>query len=108
MVARMASGTRVAGCVVNVNWNADNRKWNVNAWKLDDDNWNAGNRVFSRNSRYIFETPTLPCGSLRFDTFLPSTKHLAYFKKWFGKGSIFCSGKNLNFPRNAKQELKPV
>lgn len=53
MVARMVSGTRVAGYVVNVNWNADNRKWNVNAWKLDDDNWNAGNRVFSRNSFYF-------------------------------------------------------
>src|SRR3989344_4164188 len=47
---RMCVGTRVAGYVVNVNWNADNRKWNVNAWKLDDDNWNAGCRAFSRNS----------------------------------------------------------
>ena len=34
---------------MNVNWNADKRQWNVNDWKLDDDNWNAGNRVFSRN-----------------------------------------------------------
>lgn len=47
----MASGTRIPGYVVNVNWNGDNRKWNVNAWKLDDDDWNAGNRVFSRNSQ---------------------------------------------------------
>ena len=46
----MASGTRVAGYVVNVNWNGDDRKWNVNTWKLDDDNWNAGNRASSRNS----------------------------------------------------------
>jgi hypothetical protein len=45
-VARMVSGTRVAGYVVNVNWNSDNRKWNVNTWNLDDDNWNAGNRAF--------------------------------------------------------------
>ncbi len=45
-VVWMVSGTRVAGCVVNVNWNSDNRKWNVNTWKLDDDNWNAGNRAF--------------------------------------------------------------
>ena len=50
-VVRIVSGTRVAGCVVNVNWNSDNRKWNVNTWKLDDDNWNAGNRAFGRNSR---------------------------------------------------------
>ncbi|MFZ2303183.1 MAG: hypothetical protein WAV98_00130 [Minisyncoccia bacterium] len=35
---------------VNVNWNLDNRKWNVNDWHLDENgNWNAGNRVF-RNS----------------------------------------------------------
>lgn len=47
----MVSGTRVAGCVVNVNWNSDNRKWNVNTWDLDDDNWNAGNRALGRNSR---------------------------------------------------------
>lgn len=45
-VVWMVSGTRVAGCVVNVNWNSDNRKWNVNTWKLDDDNWNAGHRAF--------------------------------------------------------------
>ena len=54
----MVSGTRVAGYVVNVNWNSDNRKWNVNAWNLDDDNWNAGNRVFARNSR-ISPAPTV-------------------------------------------------
>lgn len=34
---------------VNVNWNSDNRKWNLNANQLDDDRWNAGKRVFSRN-----------------------------------------------------------
>lgn len=33
---------------VNVNWNADDRNWNVNAYTLDDNQWNAGNRVFSR------------------------------------------------------------
>ena len=41
----MVSGTRVAGYVVSVNWNDDNRKWNVNAWKLDDNNWNADNAL---------------------------------------------------------------
>lgn len=34
---------------VNVNWNGDDRKWNVNANRLDDYRWNAGNRAFSRN-----------------------------------------------------------
>lgn len=39
--------------MVNVNWNADNRKWNVNAWKLDENgNWNAGNRVFRNNQNF--------------------------------------------------------
>lgn len=33
--------------MVNVNWNADDRKWNVNTWQRDDNRWNAGNRVFS-------------------------------------------------------------
>lgn len=33
--------------MVNVNWNADDRKWNVNTWQRDDNEWNAGNRVFS-------------------------------------------------------------
>jgi hypothetical protein len=34
---------------VDVNWNAGDRKWNVNANRLDDNQWNAGNRAFSRN-----------------------------------------------------------
>src|ERR1700734_4201183 len=36
-----------SSCVVNVNWNADDRKWNVNTWDRDDNRWNAGNRVLS-------------------------------------------------------------
>lgn len=39
----------VAGCVVNVLWDADYRKWNVYAWGLDDDTWVAGDRAFSSN-----------------------------------------------------------
>ena len=46
----MVADTRCAGSAVNVNWNADNGQWNVNANRLDDDNWSDGNRVFSRNS----------------------------------------------------------
>lgn len=31
---------------VNVNWNADDREWNVNDWRLDENGeWNAGNQV---------------------------------------------------------------
>jgi len=38
---------------VNVNWNADNRKWNVNANSLDDNRWNAGNRAFSATFLFL-------------------------------------------------------
>lgn len=34
-------------CVVNVYWNAGNRKWNVNTYDRDDNKWNAGNQAFS-------------------------------------------------------------
>lgn len=37
------------GCVVSVIWSADDRKWNVYAWKLDGGYRYAGCRVFSRN-----------------------------------------------------------
>jgi hypothetical protein len=51
----MGSATDGAGyessCVVNVNWNGDNRKWNVNTWNRDDNRWNAGNRVLSLETR---------------------------------------------------------
>lgn len=34
---------------VNVNWNANDGDWNVNAYRLDDNDWNAGNRAFPCN-----------------------------------------------------------
>lgn len=40
----------VAGCVVLVSWNSDDREWSVNAWDLDDDRWYAGDRAFGCNS----------------------------------------------------------
>ena len=46
---------------VNVNWNAGDRKWNVNANRLDDNRWNAGNRAFSRNS--TISPPSFRSGS---------------------------------------------
>ena len=42
--------------VANVNWNSDNREWNLNVNELDDDRWNAGNQVFSRS--LPFRSPT--------------------------------------------------
>ncbi len=37
------------GFVVSVHWDGDDRKWNVNDWKPDDDGWGRGSRVFSRS-----------------------------------------------------------
>lgn len=39
----------VAGCVVGVCWNSDNREWFVLAWELGVD-WGAGFRAFGCNS----------------------------------------------------------
>jgi hypothetical protein len=39
---------RASVFAANVNWNADNRKWNCNAYRLDDNRWDAGNRAFSQ------------------------------------------------------------
>jgi hypothetical protein len=39
-------GSRHKVFAVNVNWNSDNRNWNVNDWKLDENGkWNADNQV---------------------------------------------------------------
>lgn len=40
----------VAGCVVRVFWNSDDREWYVHTWGLDDGRWLAGNRAFGCNS----------------------------------------------------------
>ena len=82
----MISGTRVAGFVVHVYWHSDDRKWNVNTWKLDDDDWNAGNRAFSRNSHGSL---ALRRGSFRIKTSLPATEHFSNFKEWFRESYIF-------------------
>ena len=83
----MAARTkRVAGYAVNVNWNADNREWNVNDWKLDDDNWNAGNRVFSGNSPDSLASPS---GSFCLNTPEPATEHLTHLFQWERQYPIF-------------------
>jgi len=59
--------------LVNVNWNDDNQKWNVNDWNPDND-VNAGRRVFSGHSQ---SSPPLVRGSFRFKTPLPTANHSA-------------------------------
>ena len=50
---------------MNVNWNADNGGWNVNANSVTNPNrWNEGNQVFSRNC--CVSPPTLRLGSFAF------------------------------------------
>lgn len=72
---------------VNVNWNSDYRKWNVNDWHLDENgNWNAGNQVF-RNSLLFFSLLPRPRvgGVMFFYLPEPSTKHFPYFIERNGK-----------------------
>ena len=57
MVARMEYYT--LRFTVNVNWNSDNRKWNVNFWQFDDNQWNVENVVFSRKSLFISKNHAL-------------------------------------------------
>ncbi len=79
VVEWMAASTKVF--VVNVNWNRDNAKWNVNAWKLDENGqWSEGNRVLSRNHMFL----PLSRGSFCLYALLPSPEHSTSFFKWVG------------------------
>ncbi len=76
----MGSGTDGSGyemsCVVNVNWNADNSKWNVNTWNRNDNRWNAGNRVLSRETRpACLPHPSSGGGSFCDQSFPPTAEH---------------------------------
>lgn len=42
----------VAGCVVYVRWDSDDRKWYVFTWELDDDDWLAGDRAFGATATH--------------------------------------------------------
>ncbi|MEK7630363.1 MAG: hypothetical protein AAB432_03265 [Patescibacteria group bacterium] len=55
-----------ATVVVNLNWNSDNRDWNLNANRLDDNKWNEGNRVFFRRLPVIFLPNAFALGSFIF------------------------------------------
>ena len=62
--------------VVSLNWNSDDRKWNANAWNLDEnDNWNADNRVF-RNFLISLSTDVERVLFLYLSQ--PTTKHFTY------------------------------
>ncbi len=55
----MASDTKAVGPVANLNWNADNGKWNLNDWNRDDNRWNPGNRAFPK----LYKRPRTPLTS---------------------------------------------
>src|SRR3989344_4046523 len=90
--------------LVNVNWNDDNRKWNVNDWNPDND-VNAGRRVFSGHSQ---SSPPLARGSFRFKAAFPSADHAPDFVHLFRKRGVFFIIKRLHFPRNAEEEFEYV
>lgn len=67
---------------VNVNWNSDNREWNVNDWQLDEnDRWNADNQVFSRHSQK-FLSPLR--WDFCFQSLLPVAEHSSDFIRLHG------------------------
>ena len=85
---------------VNANWNADNRKWNVNANSVTNPNdWNAGNQVGSRNS---FRSKTLLWGLC---LFLPASEHFSYLAKFFGQSYVFFDINRSNFPRDLENKF---
>ena len=89
----MGGGTEGLGyessCVVNVNWNADYRKWNVNTWKRDDNRWNAGNQVFSPETAEVL--PSFIWREFCFQSFFPTAKLTADFFQFLRKFNIlFC------------------
>src|SRR5262249_12595918 len=46
---------RTKAVAVNVNWNADNDEWNVNANRFDDNQWNEGNVFLSPETARRFK-----------------------------------------------------
>ncbi|MEK7093256.1 MAG: hypothetical protein AAB927_02120 [Patescibacteria group bacterium] len=90
--------------LVNVNWNDDNRKWNVNDWNPDFD-VDAGRRVFSGHSQ---SSPPLPRGSFRFEAAFPSANHAPEFIRFLGECSVFLVVKRPHFPCNAEKKFEYV
>lgn len=99
-------GTRERSHVVNVNWNSDNSKWNVNDWNRDDNSWNEGKRVFSsENNRFL---PDLFSGSFLLQSLFPTSKLSSNFLYSFGKSCVFFIIKNMKFPCDAQQEFQDI
>lgn len=69
----------LAGYVVNVPWNADDQRWYVDAWKLDDGHWRAGRRAFSSatdiRSLGLDSTMTLEFFAMRLEKVEKLLKH---------------------------------
>jgi len=62
-------GTRLipTTVVLYVNWNSDDREWNLNANRTDENRWNAGNRVFSRRLPDVLPGAFAPGSFLKYD-----------------------------------------
>ena len=95
-----------SSCVVNVNRNVDNRKWNVNTWNRDDNRWNAGNRVLSPETTEFL--PDLPCGSFCNQPFSPTTDHATKLVRFFGEERVLLIIERTKLPCDAEQEFQDI
>ncbi len=68
--------TRIRVVTLNVNWNSDDREWNLNSNRLDDNYWNEDNRVFARSLFSIFG---IAGAWLVFQAPFPTPNHFSYF-----------------------------
>ncbi len=102
-----ASHTTSEVFAVNVNWNADNHEWNVNANRLDDNRWNVGNRVLSSNSP-VSPAPLLRSGSFRRQSLLPAAEHPSRFAEKFAEVGILLIVERAYFPRKLKEQFQQI
>lgn len=92
---------------MNVNWNSDNRKWNVNDWNLDENgNWNADNHVVCPGHAQSFSR--LFRREFCFEAFLPAPEHPPDFVELGGELQIFFIIDQLVLPADLKKEFEEV
>ncbi len=92
----MGGASRIERVVaVNVNWNSNDREWNLNANDLDDNRWNDGNCVLSRSlplpsPRYRGEVFSESCRNHP-PSILPASSSFSESRMYFLVSSAFIS-----------------
>lgn len=100
-------GLRYRIFTVNFYWNADNQKWNVNDWKLDENGkWNAGNQVLSPLLSLRFSH--LLRWEFCFQAFFPAAKHSAHLTHIFREFGVLLGIDELVFPTDLEEELEEI